>query len=357
VKPAIICLTNQGYSIADSLKSKSLQFCKEDVDIYAPEKIFVSREDFIKYNSLSETVKDIFPRYKKIIFIMALGIVVRVIAPLIKDKTSDPAVVVIDEAGRHVISVLSGHLGGANNLARDIANALDAEPVITTATDVWGLPAVDELARENKFAIEPVSAIKGANSAIINGKSIHIYSDIPLMLKNYQQIKLYGINDYPKLCQQAGYNVIITNRIVNNYCSNTINLRPQNLVMGIGCRSGTTSKELHQAIKSALIICKRSELSLRALATIDRKAGEQGLILVSRLLNLPIISFSVAQIDSLIRSGFQSANFSNFVQQAVGVPAVSEPAAILASRKGELILPKIKFRGITIAIAEDAYTS
>jgi len=279
--------------------------------------------------------------------------VVRVIASLVQNKTTDPAVIVIDENGNNVISVLSGHLGGANKLTREIAELLGARPIITTATDVQGLPAVDDLAREYNYALEPIAAVKAVNSTFVNGGIVNFYGSSKLSLAKDLALNFFALSDYPNCHRSADFNVLITNELINNCPTNTMFLRPRNLVAGIGCRSGTPADKLLDAINSSLEMCSRSGLSLRALATIQLKAKEPGLIQAAAALRLPIITFSTAEINFFINRTNLSIQHSDFVQKNVGVPAVCEPAALMATRKGELLLPKQKFPGITVAVAED----
>lgn len=352
MKTAIVCITKHGYHLGLRVKQRLLHGNGE-VDLFAPARAFVDPGEATLFQNLADTVQSIFPRYRQIVFIMALGIVVRIIAKHIQDKTTDPAVVVIDEAGLNVISVLSGHLGGANSLAKFIAASIGARAVITTATDVHGLPAVDDLARELNLAIDPVSAVRKVNSAVVNGETVHIYTRIPLPVKPSSNVKIYQPEDYLKLQNHARYHVIITNRLMGNLPDNTMFLRPRNLVAGVGCRSGTSENDILKAVQNALARCGYSILSLRALATIGRKAGEPGLIGAAAALNLPILSFSAEEINNFFQTTRLQLHSSEFVRNSVGVPAVCEPAALLATGKGELILPKQQYPGITVAIAED----
>lgn len=353
---AIICLTARGYQLGQKIKNTlATAVAPGSVVLYAPNRSFADPAKAIIYSELAPLVQIVFSNYRQIIFIMALGIVVRMLAPHIQGKTTDPAVVVLDEAGQHAISVLSGHLGGANQLARRIARDTGARPVITTATDVHGLPALDDLAREYNMAIDPLAAVRRVNSAIVNGERVHIYTDIDLPVEPTDQIKIYTAGDYPAPGNQTAYHVVITNRRPDLPLANTMFLRPRNLVAGVGCRSGTTGEKILAALQQALDTCRLSLLSLRAIATIDQKAGEKGLQQAATTLKLPLVSFSREQINSFISTSNQKLQRSEFVLKNMGVPGVCEPAALLATRKGELILAKQKFQGITVALAEDRY--
>lgn len=352
---AIVCLTEQGYKLGQRIK-EGIAENKQNVVLYAPNRAFTNPKQAIIFDSLASTVKVVFHKYRKIIFIMALGIVVRMIAQHIKDKTTDPAVVVIDEAGENVISVLSGHLGGANKLARNLAQKIGARPVITTATDVRGLPAVDDLAREYNLVLDPIKTVRRVNGAIVNGETVHIYTPEQLPITNCPNVKLYNLNDYANTCSCAAYRVIITNRVMHIAPEDTLFLRPRNLVVGVGCRSGTAKENILNAIKVALARCDRSLLSVRALATIDHKAGEIGLQKAASTLKIPLVCFSATEINSFISKTSLDLQHSSFVKKIMGVPGVCEPTALLTTRKGDLILPKQKFQGITVALAQDQYS-
>lgn len=353
---AIICITARGYQLGQKIKNTlTTTVDPGNVVLYAPNRSFADPAKAIIYRELAPLVQIVFSSYHQIIFIMALGIVVRMLAPHIRSKTTDPAVVVLDEAGQHAISVLSGHLGGANQLARQIARDTGARPVITTATDVHGLPALDDLAREYNMAIDPLAAVRRVNSAIVNGERVYIYTDINIPIEPTDQIKIYSVGDYPAPGNQTAYHVVITNGRPAQPLANTMFLRPRNLVAGVGCRSGTTGEKILAALQQALDICRLSLLSLRAIATIDQKASEKGLQQAAATLKLPLVSFSREQINSFISNANPTLKRSEFVLKNMGVPGVCEPAALLATRKGELILAKQKFQGITVALAEDRY--
>lgn len=349
---AIFCLTKQGYRLGQKIKN-TLVKDNDEVDLYALNRDYASEKECIKFDSLTELIKTAFPNYSRIIFIMALGIVVRVIAEHIKDKTTDPAVVVVDEAGNNVISILSGHLGGANSLSRYVAAAINARPIITTATDVRGLPAVDEMAREFNLAIESLEAVRRFNGAIVNGEKVHIYFSKTASRDNCTNVKFFDTQDFYNAQNLAEYNVVVTNKLLNPTPGTTMFLRPRNLVVGMGCRSGTPEDKILAVIRKALEECQRSALSVRALATIDRKKNEPGLVKAAETFKIPVISFSAAEINAFMQSTTINISSSEFVQKIMGVPAVCEPAALMAARKGELILPKQNSQGVTIALTED----
>jgi cobalt-precorrin 5A hydrolase len=245
MKVAIIAITEEGNKMA-----KVLAISIKDSQIY-----FLSER-----HSLRRTVGDILNRYEGLIFIMALGIVIRVISPFIKNKYVDPAVVVVDENRRFAISVLSGHEGGANRLASRVATILGAEPVITTSSETM-----------------------------------------------------------------------------------------KRIIVGVGCRKGTSQEEIQEAIDQALKKGGYSREDVWCVATIDLKAEEPGLKEACINLGLPLKIVPIDHIESF--SGPYQR--SSFVKEKIGVEGVSEPCALLAGRKTRLIVPKLKHGKVCVAIARE----
>ena len=248
-----------------------------------------------------------------LLFIGACGIAVRAIAPLVKDKTTDPAVVVMDEAGQHVIPLLSGHIGGANALAMRIAEMTGAAPVVTTATDVRGIPAIDAWAVEKDCAIENPAAIKPFSAAALAGQAV---------------------------------GVAITERTIQPPFPVTLFLRPRTLVLGAGCKKDTDPAVFEEKALDFLRQCGVSLLSVKALATIDLKKGEAALNRFCDKYRLPLLTYSA---DALRAVPGVFAH-SDFVEKTVGVGNVCERAALLASG-GVLLMGKTAQAGVTFALA------
>ena len=181
---AVWALTPNGTKLAGKIRR-----ILTDVDVYLSQNISETRFEHFTFQKLGEKIKEEFERYSGHIFIMSTGIVVRLIAPLIKHKTEDPAVVVVDDGGNHAISLLSGHLGGANELTRQIAAAIGARPVITTATDVNQVPAIDILAKEKKLIIENPAAIKTVNMAILKDEKIYVHDPFDIAERKFAEFR------------------------------------------------------------------------------------------------------------------------------------------------------------------------
>ncbi|KJR96360.1 MAG: hypothetical protein VR68_14590 [Peptococcaceae bacterium BRH_c4a] len=299
--------------------------------------------------TLRATVGDIFYRYGGLVMIMAMGIVVRTLAPYIRDKRTDPAVVTLDEGGNFVISVLSGHVGGANDLARQLAAGLGAQAVITTATDVNGAPAADVLARDLKLQPESPEAVKKVNAALARGESIYLYTQYSLPLPESDQI---CVRPWDRLDEHVpGWRVLITGMINIKAGDRDLLLRPRNIVVGVGCRRGAACGDIIGEIKKSLDAVGRSLQCVKSIATIVNKTSEEGLVKASREMGVPLRGFGPGEINSVME--VHGLAKSEFVMLKMGVGGVCEPAAMLACRKGRLLAPKIKNSGITVALAEE----
>ena len=242
----------------------------------------------------------------------ACGIAVRAIAPLVKDKTRDPAVLVMDEAGRHVIPILSGHLGGANALACEIARRTGAVPVLTTATDVRGVPAIDNWAIEADCAIENPEAVKEISAAALAGRQV---------------------------------GVAITERSIRPPFPVTLFLRPRTLILGAGCKRNTEPGSFEEKALSFLKHCGVSLLSVRAVATIDAKKEEPALLAFCEKYKLELIVYAAEELKAVPGRFVHS----DFVEKTVGVDNVCERAA--AASGGRLLMGKTAMDGVSFALA------
>ena len=257
--------------------------------------------------------REAFADSDALLFIGACGIAVRAIAPLCRDKTVDPAVLVMDEMGRHIIPILSGHIGGANDLALLLAQKTGAEPVLTTATDVRGIPAIDSWAVKNNCAIENKEAIQAVSSAALAGKPV---------------------------------GVAITERDIRPPFPVTLFLRPRTLTVGVGCKRGTDAAHLESCFRAFLHENGVSPLSVRAVATIDIKKDETAILALCEKYRFPLQTYSAAALNA-VPGVFAH---SDFVMKTVGCGCVCERAAVLAGG-GRLLVGKTAMEGVTLALA------
>jgi len=295
----------------------------------------------------------IFQQYEALVFISAVAVAVRGIAPSLRGKAEDPAVVVVDEGGRYAISLLSGHLGGANQLTGDIAGHLNAEPVVTTATDGQGMPAFDDLARRHDWQIENLSDMKKVSAALLEEREIMLYSSRPLDSAFRQELgdRICFADEVQDLARAENGAVLITNSLEVPDLSPGlpyIILRPRTIAVGMGCRRGVPAEEILAAVKKAFNRAGFSANGLSCLATGEFKADEPGLIEAAEQLGVPLKIFRREEIAAALGDSATS----EFVEEQVGVGAVAEPCARLGSGGGEIILPVQRGSGITIALAE-----
>jgi cobalt-precorrin 5A hydrolase len=301
------------------------------------------------FERLSGMLPQQFHRFDGHVFIMATGIVVRSIARLLEHKTSDPAVVVMDEEGQHAISLLSGHLGGANALARYIGSCIGARPVITTATDLRKVPAIDILAQEGHLSIENPEAIRHVSMALLEGQPVAVH-DPCRHLGN--TLGNWGI-DLAEIGREPDIPGVWVDDIRVDLPPKILILRPPSLYVGVGCNRGTPATEINALLEHVLDQFGLSAGSIAGLASIDLKSDEKGLIELARKRSQPLTFFSKRQLAAV--EAIETP--STVVERHVGVQSVCEAAAILASESGRLIVPKQTTPNVTIAIARKSFTS
>ena len=297
-------------------------------------------------------VDRLWPDYDGFVFIMATGIVVRTIAPLLQAKDRDPAVVVLDDAGRFAVSLLSGHIGGANALALSCAELAGSIPVITTATDANDLPSFDMLAKEKGWRIDDLSRVKILNALLLEGKEIAVV-DHGDMARDYCAGKgiLSFYDDFRQaLASGASGQLFVTNRMLapREYSDRTLVLRPVNLCLGIGCNRGTSASEIGSVVFENLERLSLSPKSVKCIASARAKEDEAGLLSFAEQAGIALLFFESERLNSVPFPSPPSAH----AFAAIGARGVAEPAALLASQGGRLLLHKIKDGNVTLAIAE-----
>ncbi len=303
----------------------------------------------LAFTRLAEAFREAFARGDNLVCIMAAGIVVRGIAPYLRGKDTDPAVVVVDEAGQFAVSLLSGHLGGANALAREVARVLGGTPVITTATDVQGLPALDLLAVEHGLIIENLPEVRAIHMALLEGRPVRVVDPEGLLagpLAAYPEL-LVPEPDLDRALASPGPTVYVGWREVP-WPPEWLRLRPRNLVAGMGCHKGAPAAELIEFIQQTFQQEGLSLLALKTLATIEAKKEEPGLRMAARSLGVELIWFTAAELEAI-----PVPNPSPQVIRHMGVASVSEAAALKAGGV-ELIVTKRKAPNATLAVARVA---
>lgn len=363
--------------------------------------------DIYNKENFKENLRASFNKYDSLVCIMATGIVVRILAPLIVHKTSDPAVVVLDQKGKHAISLLSGHLGGANDLAREMAAISGGEAVITTATDVAGELSFDTFAKKYNLAIENIEQLKYISGALLAGKKVNVFTDknveelYPELVEEQKRgmIDIFPLSndidiiefDIPAVVIDEGFylnkhfisktkslsdNILVsTNSVGINSVSSNIGssnsmspdmtsivspsthilyLRPRTICAGIGCKKNMEQKLIEEALLQTLKEEGLHPLSLKCIATIPLKSNEPGIIGTAKNLNVPLQIISTEEIEKLDIRHLGIAT-SDFVASQTGVLSVSTASSYLASNKGEILRDKAKYKGITIALSKEKF--
>jgi cobalamin biosynthesis protein CbiG len=270
---------------------------------------------------------------------------VRLLAPWLRGKHLDPAVVAVDDQGRYAVALLSGHRGGANALARQVAEAIGAQAVITTASDLNGQMAVDLLGAEDGWRIEASpEALRQAAAAVVNGLPVGLYQEVGTRVEPGAGItRLTCLDEASNMAAV----LVVTDRCVGTTAPAQVVYRPPSLVVGVGCSSRASAADVLEAIESALHQGGLARNSLAVLATIDRRAAAPGVLAAAEALHLPIRAYSAADLAAV--TGLPTP--SEVVTASVGTPGVCEPAALLASGATTLLVPKVKTPCATAAIA------
>lgn len=293
------------------------------------------------FDSLSVELPKRFREFSFHLFIFSTGIAVRMVSSLLESKVKDPAVVVVDEKGLHAISLISGHLGGANELANEIASIIGAQPVITTATDLNNLPAIDVIAKEKNIYIENPDGIKHVSMGFLQQKKILVYDPLslvkPLISGYIRNISDDSHGDPELICT---WEIIKVPR-------ETLRLRPQVLSVGVGCNRNTSAADINEFVTR---VFQENSLSLHSIFTIgttEVKQDEEGILVLADTLGRPIQFYDKPQLNSVT----SIENPSKMAEKYLGVKSVCEAAAILGAKGGRLIVPKQKTKDVTVAVA------
>lgn len=290
--------------------------------------------------SLADWTAAQFAQTDALIFVGAVGIAVRAIAPHCRSKAVDPAVVVLDECGRFAVPLLSGHLGGANDLARRLAAVCGAVPVITTATDANGVFAVDEWARRQHCLVAEPPRIKAVSSALLAGRTVCFAADWPI-----QGMPPAGVE--PAAESAADFCLTLTPARTEG----ALHIIPRIAVLGIGCRRGITAARLESAFAAFCMQTQLAPQSIMAAASIDLKQNEPGLAAFCRAHGWPLAFFTPEEL----RTAPGQFAHSDFVQSVTGVDNVCERASVLAAG-GTVWAKKWAQEGVTFAVALQPFT-
>ncbi|MDU7876213.1 MAG: cobalamin biosynthesis protein [Veillonella sp.] len=336
-RTAILSVSERGAKLGQRIKS----LVAPHADCYEKENR-PSGGEAIYFDSLKHHIGQIFKDYDQVLCIMALGIVVRMIAPYIEHKSKDPAIVV-----------------GANEWTQSISLAIDADPVITTATDVNGLPAPDVLARHEHLLVDDFQTLVDVNSAVVAGETVNYYIDNTLVNAQYLAqsatahigthgtVQMVDVFTLPKT--DGVRRVVITDKVIPEYTEQLI-LRPRTYTMGIGCRRDTPKELILDAITQSLQAHKLSPKSIVTAASVIVKQDEVGLLEAVNELGWAIHFYTQEEIAPVIEE--QDLKESTFVKGTIGVGNVCETTALLAAKSQTLIQHKTVYPKTTVAIAQ-----
>jgi cobalt-precorrin 5A hydrolase len=344
-KTSVLAITKNGVKIGENLKK-----IFPDWSIFAPSKFSNEKNDIIwYYEPTSEKIVELFKNSNALICLFSLGAVIRLIAPHLKDKKTDPAVIVIDDKTNFVISVLSGHIGGANELTQEIADKLHALPVVTTAADVNKTIAVDLVGREFNWKIDDDSTVTKISAHMVNEEPIGVFQDAGN--RNWfkelpKNVSIYNNLDDLKKSNSKAY-LIISDRVIDEELSKeSVIYRPPSLVIGIGLHWDTTKETIKEGIENCLEKFKLSSKSIAKLVSIKKPQDVQGLIDLGKEMKIPVEYVNREDLAEI-----SAPNPSDTVKAFEGTASVSEAAAMKVSG-GKLIVEKQKFPpNLTIAIA------
>lgn len=376
MKLTVIAFSRDGAMLCRMLCKKLNQFpdtCEGYISAGYEKKSEEKAGIFCLREPVAEWTERMFTKKDGLIFIGACGIAVRLIAPCLRDKYSDPAVVVMDDAGRHVISLLSGHIGKANELTRRIADVTGAEPVITTASDVHGIQAVDEWAAELGLKISDRELARKTAAAVLDGRQVGFFEDPVCQGYCRSAAARTGCRKRPDGCEDGfreERTVVISPYRSHCLKGEVLHLVPGCLMVGIGCKKGVAGEAIGLQIQNVLKCYNLDQRAIACLASIDRKSGERGLIAVAEAWGVPLITFPASVLDQ-IPGDFPE---SGFVREITGVGNVCERAACAAGRlreyrtgilqklpdgwekhKVQLLTTKYAGNGVTVAIAVPVY--
>ena len=302
-----------------------------------------------------------------LVFIMASGIAVRSVAPLLESKVCDPAVIVMDGRGQFVISLLSGHIGGANELAVKLAEISGGQAVLTTGTDVEQTLAFDVFAKEHGCVIENIGELKYISGAMIEKEPVDVYCCSEKDFTFPENVRVFGLSEGHAANMADSRHITADTAVVIAHpfshpdlsakYAHVLYLRPKNLYIGIGCKKNTAPEAMAQAFLDFLKHLSLSPKSIAGMGTIDLKAGEPAILQLSEHFGLPLTIVERQTLEALENAG--RVNVSAFVKETTGVGSVCEGCALALAEAGggraRLVCEKTKYPGMTFALAEGRF--
>ena len=330
---------------------------------------------------LRPVIGQLFQKYRQLVLVMPVGAAVRLISPLLQHKYQDPAVVCVDDTGRFAVSLLSGHLGGADELAQQVADALGATPVITSASHVKNTLAVDLLGRQFGWQLEADSnTVTRVSAAVVNGEPVAVLQEagepdwatgnVPMpanLMTCASSQEIANADCSGRLIISDLEDPLKTVAGASLFGIPTVVYRPRSLVVGMGCRRGVSREHLEQLLVGAFQRHNLSIKSIKCIATADLKKDEPGILELAAKYGVPVVCYGTDELNSVFEApggiaptigeaeaGTSTAAVllrSEAAHRLLGVWGVSEPAALLASGAGQLLVNREKTDRATIAVA------
>lgn len=368
-RTAIVAISRKGAALARSLAASLWG----EKTLYLERRLVNRWDDATSFDlPLRPVLQQLFAEYRSLVLFMPVGAAVRLLAPCLQDKHHDPAVVCVDDAGRFAVSLLSGHVGGADLLTQEVARILGATPVITSASYVTGTLAVDLLGQEFGWYLEAESlTVTRASAAVVNGKLVGVYQEagesnwwtydgpLPENIRVYDSLESLVASP----CVAA---LIITDREnLVAWCLGgeigdkfVVLYRPRTLVVGMGCRRGVSMEELEQLLINTFQQHNLALQSLRCVATAELKKDEPGINQLADKYGVPVYCYGAEELNRVFQSAVSGQppavsgpTASAAAHRLLGLWGVSEPAALLASGSKELLVTREKTARATIAVA------
>lgn len=381
-RTAIVAISRRGTALARTLAAS----LSGDKTLFLDRRFLDPGDDAVPFDLPARPlVQQVFGEYQRLVLFMPVGAAVRLLAPRLEHKHADPAVVCVDDAGRFAVSLLSGHLGGADQLAEEVANVLGGTSVVTSASHATGSLAVDMLGHEFGWRLDatPV-AVTRASAALVNGEQVGVYQEagepgwwpedrpLPENIQVYSSLEALAsapcaaalvITDRlaPEPGNRQSYFATLGDKIVVLY-------RPRSLVVGLGCRRGVPAEELRALLETTFRQNNLAQDSIRCVATAELKRDEAGINLLADNLGVPVHFYSNDELNSVFATGLaepeQSADEagsgptpSAAPHRLLGLWGVSEPAALLSAGTRKLVVTKAKTTRATIAVARMSFGS
>ena len=342
---AVYALTRRGAALAARLR-EGLAYVSDEAVLFLPRRL---SDDFapaqpVFFDALKDVLVSDFHRFQGHVVVGAAGLVVRLIAPVLTTKKEDPAVVVLPQDGRFAVSLLSGHLGGGNQLAWETARISGGQAVVSTATDVEGLPAMEMLARDHDLVIENFAALPVISRMLVEGEKLPVFDPGDFLWPHLEPWPESFVKTESR--PEASIPHIRVDWRQHPDYGNFLTLRPKVVALGLGCHRGIDLAEMFDFVLGCLRQSEISPLSVALLASVETRREEPALLALSREMARPLMIFTKEELGRIT-----TPNPSAKVEERIGVPSVCEAAAMLAARTERLIISKKKSAKATLAAA------